>query len=112
MQKTAQLLYKGMGKRHYLFWTVCSMLSNERSDMVFLLAERMLRKLLYEVFPETRPGFEELRVFIDVLMQQKGREREALKAFDELSVRPAGTAINDQDALMSLEQGVAALPLR
>ena len=102
MQQTASLMYKGLGKRKYLFWTVCCMLTAEPpTPMTLTLAEKMIRKLLYEVFPAERPGFEELRLFVDVIVRQGGAER-ALACLDELCARVAGPAPSDQDSELQI----------
>lgn len=108
MQQTASLMYRGLGRRRYLFWTVCCMLTAEPpSPMTLTLAEKMLRKLLYEVFPSARPGFEELRLLVNVILRQDGADR-ALTAIDELSSRPSGPPPSDQDS----EQEVDASALQ
>jgi tetratricopeptide (TPR) repeat protein len=109
MQKTASLLYKGMGKRRYLFWTVCCLLTAEPpTTMVYALADKMLTRLLFEVFPDSRPGYEELKLYLSVLLKQPQRRGDAMEALRQLSGRRAEPPLQDQDS----EQSVPATALQ
>ena len=96
MQLTAQKLYKKIGTRKYVFWTVGSMLQQgaELPAMMLTVAEKMLQKVIFSEQSSVQPGAEEVELYVEVLRRQKKIE-EAYDGLRSLLERPVGTLIDD-----------------
>lgn len=96
MQFLSQKLFKASSKPLFLFWSVCSMLQqNDLPPQMLLVAEKTIAKI-FEGSPDMQPGAEELELYVHIISKQ-GRHGDALKALDELSSRPQGPLIIDND---------------
>eukprot|EP00605_Chrysophyceae_sp_TOSAG23-4_P002785 GSChrysophyteH1.ASY1.ANO1.3069.1 assembled CDS len=100
MQLLAQKLYKKLGDKKYVFWTVASMLIQaDLPPMMLAVAEKMLHKIFYEATVaakaavENQPGAEELELYLQVL-QKQGKFKQSLDILKELQSRDAGAAID------------------
>lgn len=57
MQLLGQRLFKSTNNSEYVFWSVCSMLQqNDLPPAMLTVADRMIRKVLYESSTLVRPG--------------------------------------------------------
>lgn len=75
MQADALKLYKTHNNPKYVFWAVCCMMQQEQvSGTVYVLAERMLRRVLFETHalqpPKRTAGAEEALLWVEVLRKQ------------------------------------------
>lgn len=98
MQQIAQKLYKTVtDKPYYLFWSVgCMLHQDDLPPTMLVVAQKMMYKAFYELYPSKQPSAEELSMYLYILVKQ-GLNEEALSALRDLSSRPVKTFINDGD---------------
>ena len=96
MQFLSQKLFKSTTKPLFLFWSVCSMLQqNDLPPQMLVVGEKTIAKI-FDGSPDMQPGAEELELYVHIISKQN-RYSDALKALDDLSSRPQGPQILDND---------------
>ncbi len=99
MQMTAQRMYKLTDNPKYLFWSTSALLmQRDLPPAMLVVAEKTLRKVLYEQRKDKCPGAEELQLFLSALVRQ-GRLKDALDELKTLSARPRDESerLNDEE---------------
>jgi len=88
MHQIAQKLYKQFDQPKFIFWIVSSMvLQSDLPRAILAVAEKLLRKVFYELYPTKQPGAEELHLFITVLVLE-GKFADGIVAMNDLLSRP------------------------
>lgn len=97
MQFVAQKLYKHTDQAKYIFWIVSSMvLQEDLPKSILAVAEKMLRKVFYEISPKKQPGAEELHLLMTVFILQS-KYSDAIVIMKELLSRPMNNENKLQD---------------
>eukprot|EP01031_Cornospumella_fuschlensis_P038546 gene38546-46853_t len=90
----------------YVYWQVTALLlQDDLPPAMLAVAEKMLRKVIFELSASSPLGAEELPLFLNVLLRA-GKPAEALEALRSLHTRPRGAGIHDEDAFQQLPNRV------
>eukprot|EP01031_Cornospumella_fuschlensis_P034645 gene34645-41954_t len=106
VQQQASRLYKMTDDAKYVYWQVTALLlQDDLPPAMLAVAEKMLRKVIFELSASSPLGAEELPLFLNVLLRA-GKPAEALEALRSLHTRPRGAGIHDEDAFQQLPSRV------
>lgn len=97
MQQVAQRIYKITDNARYLFWSVsCMLLQKDLPSAMLVVAEKMLKKVFFDIHPKQAPGAEELHLYLITVIKQ-GKLEEAVAAIKTLTSRDQNAKITDDD---------------